>query len=339
MFLHSRAVVSIASTERSRQPRHAKTLKTHGSRHGVPVAAKPPVAKVGTWGVAIAVAAWAAVFVTTTRGVAGPTNSVALTNAMPSPNSSPIDSMAAQTANPVPAQVSGLAASATAAATRQPASVGYPPVVRSTLAPNLPVSFGSGVIPRLALAAYVDAANSEARTSPGCGLNWTVLAGIGLIESDHARSGGSASLTWSGVASPAILGPLLDGNHGYPALKDSDDGVLDGNPSFDRAVGPMQFLPSTWHEYAVSATGVGTPDPENIFDAAAAAGRYLCASGINLDSAAGLIVAVYGYNHSFSYVTNVVSAAQRYAGGTLPGASVALTMLPALVAETSSTPQ
>ncbi len=73
------------------------------------------------------------------------------------------------------------------------------------------------------------------------------------------------------------------------------------------------------------------PNPENISDAASAAARYLCASDVDLRTPTGLIDALYGYNHSFAYVTNVITAAQRYAEGTLQGASGALEVLPALL--------
>jgi hypothetical protein len=219
------------------------------------------------------------------------------------------------------------------AATRAPASVGVLPTqAQPTVLPAAPAWSGPGTIPRLALAAYTNAARVEARAAPSCRLSWALLAGIGLIESDHARSGGSWNAKWTGVANPPILGPLLDGNHGYPAIVDTDHGALDGNASFDRAVGPMQFLPSTWQEYAVHAIGKGTPDPENILDAAEAAGRYLCASKVDLATPEGLIAAVYGYNHSLTYVANVLSAAQAYASNTLPGAAAALATLPTVVA-------
>jgi hypothetical protein len=219
------------------------------------------------------------------------------------------------------------------AATRAPASVGVLPTpAQPTVLPAAPAWSGPGTIPRLALAAYTNAARVEAKAAPSCRLSWALLAGIGLIESDHARGGGSWNAKWTGVANPPILGPLLDGNHGYPAIVDTDHGALDGNASFDRAVGPMQFLPSTWQEYAVHAIGKGTPDPENIFDAAEAAGRYLCASKVDLATSEGLIAAVYGYNHSLTYVANVLSAAQAYASNTLPGAAAALATLPTVVA-------
>ncbi len=125
---------------------------------------------------------------------------------------------------------------------------------------------------------------------------------------------------------------------GVALISDTDHGALDGNTSYDRAVGPMQFLPATWREYEEGASGHSTPDPQNINDATITAARYLCASGQDLRTADGLIAAVYGYNHSFDYVSAVLSVAIRYAGGTLPGGASALKELPALAQTASSLP-
>jgi hypothetical protein len=210
---------------------------------------------------------------------------------------------------------------------RQPASaVGTAPMVSSAVLDSLKATG----IPRRVLAAYIYAAVTEDRQSPTCGLSWQVLAGIGFIESGHAHSGGSKNPNWSGIADPPIYGPLLDGQNGIALIRDSDQGALDGNDTYDRAVGPMQFLPSTWREYEVGASGHSAPNPQNIDDATLSAARYLCATGPDLRTPDGLIAAVYSYNHSFDYVTAVLSVAIRYAGGNLPGGSSALAELPAL---------
>jgi hypothetical protein len=210
---------------------------------------------------------------------------------------------------------------------RQPASaVGTAPMVSSAVLDSLKATG----IPRRVLAAYIYAAVTEDRQSPACGLSWQVLAGIGFIESGHAHSGGSKNPNWSGIANPPIYGPLLDGQNGIALITDSDQGVLDGNATYDRAVGPMQFLPSTWREYEVGASGHSAPDPQNIDDATLTAARYLCATGPDLRTPDGLIAAVYSYNHSFAYVTAVLSVTIRYAGGNLPGGTSALAELPAL---------
>jgi hypothetical protein len=218
---------------------------------------------------------------------------------------------------------------------REPASaVGTAPLVSSATLDSLKATG----IPRVALAAYINAATAQDRLSQTCGLSWQVLAGIGYIESDHARSGGSAKPGWSGLANPPIYGPLLDGSKGIALIPDTDHGVLDGNTTYDRAVGPMQFLPATWGEYAESASGHAAPDPQNINDATLAAARYLCATGQDLRTPNGLIAAVYGYNHSFTYVSAVLSVAVRYAGGNLPGGPSALAELPALAQTAADLP-
>jgi hypothetical protein len=218
---------------------------------------------------------------------------------------------------------------------REPASaVGTAPLVSAAVLDSLKATG----IPRVALSAYITAATMQDRLSPTCGLNWQVLAGIGYIESDHARSGGSGKSNWSGVASPRIYGPLLDGQNGIALITDTDGGALDGNSTYDRAVGPMQFLPATWREYEEAASGHASPDPQNINDATLAAARYLCATGQDLRTADGMIAAVYGYNHSFDYVSAVLSVAVRYAGGNLPGGASALEELPALAQTAAGLP-
>ena len=164
-----------------------------------------------------------------------------------------------------------------------------------------------GGIPPVAAGAYVHAARHLAAIDPGCGLKWWLVAGIGYVESGHAASGGSGSAGWNGVARPPIIGPVLDGSGGYAAIHDTDNGVYDGDKRWDRAVGPMQFLPSTWGRW-------GHGDPENIVAAADATARYLCASGGDLSTPRGMALAVFSYNHSFDYVRLVMSVGARYAG-------------------------
>ena len=164
-----------------------------------------------------------------------------------------------------------------------------------------------GGIPPVAAGAYVRAARHLAATDPSCGLNWWLVAGIGYVESGHAATGGSGAPGWNGVARPPIIGPVLDGTNGYAAIRDTDNGVYDGDRRWDRAVGPMQFLPSTWRRW-------GNGNPESIVAAADATARYLCASGGDLSTPRGMALAVFSYNHSFDYVRLVLSVGARYAG-------------------------
>jgi len=171
-------------------------------------------------------------------------------------------------------------------------------------------------IPPVPLAAYHAAARSLESSQPGCHLTWWLLAGIGLVESGHARSGGSAYAGWNGVARPPIYGPELDGSHGYKSISDTDAGVLDNDKRYDRAVGPMQFLPSTWQTWGPPGHFNGHANPQNVFAASKATAGYLCASGSDLSQHRAMALAVYSYNHSFNYVRLVLSVAARYAGMT-----------------------
>ena len=105
------------------------------------------------------------------------------------------------------------------------------------------------------------------------GLSWTVLAAIGQIESGDGSNMG---------------------------------------PSSAGALGPMQFLPSTWQEWGISAFGeTGSPNIMDPFDAVPAAARLLCAAGAG--SASGLRGAIFAYNHATWYVNEVLGLAQEYA--------------------------
>nr|WP_245790317.1 lytic transglycosylase domain-containing protein [Streptomyces monashensis] len=67
----------------------------------------------------------------------------------------------------------------------------------------------------------------------------------------------------------------------------------------------MQFIPSTWARWGADGNGDGRSDPNNVYDAALAAGRYLCAGGRDLSNPADLDRAILGYNHSDAYLRTV----------------------------------
>ncbi|MFF3458932.1 lytic transglycosylase domain-containing protein [Streptomyces sp. NPDC002730] len=158
-----------------------------------------------------------------------------------------------------------------------------------------------GLLPATVLAAYRQAEKELADSRPGCRLRWQLLAAIGQVESGQARGG---RVTADGTTLTPILGPRLDGN-GFAAIGDTDGGVYDGDAVYDRAVGPMQFIPSTWAVWGSDGNGDGHRDPGNVYDAALAAGRYLCAGGRDLSEAADLDRAILGYNHSTAYLRTV----------------------------------
>ncbi len=173
---------------------------------------------------------------------------------------------------------------------------------------------GESGIPAVALQAYMDAADRVATTDPSCGIRWTLLAAIGRVESDHGRFGG-AKLQEDGYGTKPIRGIPLDGRENVALIRDSDGGALDGDTTFDRAVGPMQFIPSTWASFGVDADDDGKKDPNNIFDAAAGAAEYLCDGDGDLTDPDQAARAVRRYNNADEYVRVVLNLAARYERG------------------------
>ncbi|HEV7205380.1 MAG TPA: lytic murein transglycosylase [Jatrophihabitans sp.] len=187
------------------------------------------------------------------------------------------------------------------------------PTAAAALDTTTPSALADSGIPVTALTAYKQAAVREAARRPACGLVWPLLAGIGRVESDHGRFAG-ALLHTDGYSTPRIVGIPLNG-HGTALILDTDHGRLDGDTVYDRAVGPMQFIPSTWAGWGVDANHDGRADPNNIFDAAAAAADYLCAAGRDLHTYAGQVQAVRSYNDSDAYIALVLGLEKDYASG------------------------
>jgi len=169
-------------------------------------------------------------------------------------------------------------------------------------------------IPSAALAAYQRAETVINQADTGCHLPWQLLAAIGRVESDHGRANGN-QLSVEGISQPGIFGKALDGQAGTSTIVDTDGGQYDGDTSFDRAVGPMQFIPSTWSTVGVDADGDGQRNPQDINDAALAAAVYLCSGDDDLAGSAGQSTAVYRYNHSSAYVATVLAVMQAYLAG------------------------
>ncbi|MFJ4184681.1 lytic murein transglycosylase [Kitasatospora sp. NPDC089509] len=205
-----------------------------------------------------------------------------------------------------------------------------PPGAQTGLPPAGPFAATGASLPTTVFAAYRQAETRLAQRSPGCHLPWQLLAAIGQVESGQANGG---QVDASGKTLTPILGPVLDGSQGFAAIPDTDGGRYDGDSRWDRAVGPMQFIPSTWAAWGVDATGKGSADPNNIFDAAETAGRYLCADGRDLSVPSQLDQAVLSYNHSTEYLRTVRNWMAHYGSGqvstvadrpgvpTLPGSS------------------
>jgi hypothetical protein len=167
-------------------------------------------------------------------------------------------------------------------------------------------------VPARALIAYGTAELVMRAKDPGCKISWATLAGIGRIESNHGQYGG-AVLQANGYPSKPIIGVPLDGSAGVRAIPDTDGGRYDGDPAHDRAVGPMQFIPSTWAKYNSDANGDHLGDPQQIDDATVAAARYLCTGGRDMAGAAGWWSGILSYNNSVEYAQKVFGLADGYA--------------------------
>lgn len=209
------------------------------------------------------------------------------------------------------AQVSRPPLLITTAAPLQPPSKSTVPAQRTaaSVAPRWVARTAAATgIPAPAVRAY-----AVAQLRSPCRVGWTTLAGIGWVESAHGTIGGR-TLDEDGRSSSAILGPALDGRGRVAAIASSEASrQWHGDARWDHAVGPMQFLPSTWETWGVDADGDGKADPNDLDDAALAAADYLCADGTDLSTGAGWSAAILSYNHATSYVRSVHDAAVVYA--------------------------
>lgn len=161
-----------------------------------------------------------------------------------------------------------------------------------------------------ALDAYFNAELVMAELDPECGVQWWQLAGIGRVESIHGTYGGSR-VNHLGDTTRRILGPPLDGVE-FLAIPDSDAGRLDGDLVWDRAVGPMQFIPGSWRVFSADGNNDGAENPNNMYDATVAAGKHLCGSVRGITASGRFRRALLGYNRSVEYGQIVDKFARRY---------------------------
>ncbi|GAB6984922.1 lytic transglycosylase domain-containing protein [Nocardioides pyridinolyticus] len=178
----------------------------------------------------------------------------------------------------------------------------------------LPAMNGDDDIPAAALAAYQRGASVAAKVDKTCGITWTLLAAVGGIESDHGRHGRSV-LGEDGVSTPLIRGVALNGKGKVAEVADTDAGLVDGDEKWDRAVGPMQFLPATWATVGVDADGDGERSADDLDDAALGAAVFLCAVPGTLSERAGLKAALLRYNPSSEYAAEVIALEREYRTG------------------------
>jgi hypothetical protein len=188
---------------------------------------------------------------------------------------------------------------------------------------GVPIRVSGTALPARVLLAYRNAADDVKRSDPACHLPWSLLAGIGQVESGQASNG---AIDRKGRTLTPILGPVLNGVGDVAAIPDTDGGRWDGDTTWDRAVGPMQFIPSSWQVWGRDGDGDGRADPSDVDDAAMATASYLCAGDRDLRDEKDRRSAVFSYNHSWDYVDLVLAWAEAYATGVplttdlLPGA-------------------
>jgi membrane-bound lytic murein transglycosylase B len=184
-------------------------------------------------------------------------------------------------------------------------------IVLVVLLPNFDLS--GRRIPPVALDAYRLASREAPSIHPGCSVEWEILAGLAKVESDHGRIGGPHTLGADGTITPAIIGPPLDGTSGTQVIHDTDHGALDGDSRWDHAVGPLQFIPTTWRELGRDGNHDGKKDPNNIYDAALTAAVHLCLREPgNYGDRVQLRRALIAYNQSNRYADEVLAWVDTY---------------------------
>ena len=168
-------------------------------------------------------------------------------------------------------------------------------------------------IPATAYEAYRAASRAAPQVTDACIVHWTVIAGIAQVESRHGRIDDDHELWTDGDVVPPIRGRALDGSGGTQTIRDTDDGELDGDATWDRAMGPMQFIPTTWSELGRDGNGDGEADPDNLFDAALTAVAHLCLREPgDYGQRHELRRALVAYNASGRYAEDVLGWVDRY---------------------------
>src|SRR5690606_16082599 len=131
-------------------------------------------------------------------------------------------------------------------------------------------------VPLRAVQAYARTAVSQRDAWPECDPRWNTLAGVGPADSAQGKLGG-AGLDAGAASGQRRRGTTINGRSGTRAIKATQESpAVHGDEEWDRAVGPFQFLTSSWEQYGGDADGYGRADPHDIDDAALGAANHLC---------------------------------------------------------------
>jgi cell wall-associated NlpC family hydrolase len=143
------------------------------------------------------------------------------------------------------------------------------PTANPTARQPAPLTSAARTIPADYLKLYQQAGHAA-------GIDWTILAAIGSVESDHGRG--------------------------------HDPGIHSGHNQAG-AMGPMQFLPATWRDSGVDGNHDGHRNVYDPADAIPAAANELRKHGAPAD----IKTALFAYNHSMDYVRLILRRASQYA--------------------------
>ncbi|MFF0815435.1 lytic transglycosylase domain-containing protein [Rhodococcus sp. NPDC003318] len=233
---------------------------------------------------------------------------------VPPTTTASVDPIAQAPAEPTAETVVAQAVDTAAAPAVVPAALAAAPAPAPAPLPDGPLG-----MPAINFDAYRSAERILAERDPGCGITWTQIAGVGRVESSHANGGKADE---KGNLLEPIIGLALDGSlPGQATIMDTDGGRLDGDTVYDRAVGPTQFIPTTWAQFGIDGNGDGVADPQNLYDAAASTATYLCDGGTDMRDITSATKAILRYNNSMAYVANVTAWSLAYSTGVNPSAA------------------
>ena len=172
-------------------------------------------------------------------------------------------------------------------------------------------------IPLATLDAYLRAEGTLLFERSGCGIQWWMLAGIGRVESNHGRYGGT-QLGANGDTLPHIVGIPLDGAPGIAAIGDSDGGLLDDDGRGTVPSGRCSSSRARGAGTRPTATGTAAPIRTTCTTPPSAPGATCAPRPATWRTTRASTRAYLSYNHSDAYAANVLYLAREYQHSGLP---------------------